>query len=595
MPDFTVTFHPQNITVKVPEGTTLLEAAAEAQITINNLCGGDGICGRCRMIVKKGQVQGEVSGKLTMEEIRRGMVLACTSRVTQDIVAEIPEETWAKEKIIADEDAKRFKDLRKEINVFRNYTPSPLVSKIYLELPEPSLVSNTADHQRVCEALKKKVNNASLQMGLKIIKTLPATLRASGYKITATVGLRREVAEVMSIDPGNSADDNYMVIVDMGTTTIVAHLVKHDSFETLDAKACFNSQGVYGREVTGRMMGAEKRGVLEFQRLLVTDINQLIFGLAKEKKIPLKHINAVICAGNTVMGHFLLGLPTENIRRHPFIAATVAPPPLRAAEVGIEINPRGLLYSLPGIGSWVGSDLSAGVLATALHHSEELCLLLDIGTNGEIIVGSKEWLVACSASAGPALEGASVACGMRAESGAIEKVFKLNGSISYSTIGGVPAKGICGSGIIDVIGMLLKEGLIDRGGKFIAGVNPRIRTVDGIRRYVLADKKSAEVKHDVFITETDIENIITAKAAIFAAMKILMERLDLSFSDIAHFYIAGAFGNYLDIENAIALGLIPAMPRERIEFVGNSSIEGAKIAAFYQEAFYEIDEIRDKT
>ncbi|HEB09626.1 MAG TPA: DUF4445 domain-containing protein [Spirochaetales bacterium] len=598
MSEYSVTFQPQNKTARVKKGTTLLEATQKAQITINNICGGDGICGRCKMIVKKGRVYGEVSSKLTREEIQQGFVLACQTFIKNDLVIEIPEETWAKEKIIADEDAERFRDFEQVLLYKKEYIPSPLIAKIYLELEKPSLSNNNADQQRVCDTVRKKLKYRSTQMGLKIIKSLPKILREHDYRITATVGLRRDIAEIMNIEGGNTEDKNYMIVVDMGTTTIVAHLVDANSMRTIDAKACFNSQGIYGREVTGRMIAAERKGTAELQQLLIDDINRLIGGLAKDNKVNLKYITAIVCAGNTAMGHFLLGLPTQNIRRSPYIPTSVAPPPLRAAEVGIEINPRGLLYSLPGISGWVGSDITAGILATGINEKEELSMLIDIGTNGEIVIGNKEWLVSCSASAGPALEVINEECGMRAEKGAIEKVYVENREIKYKTIGDLPPRGICGSGIIDLVSVLLNEKLIDRSGKFIIPKernSDRIQYFDGIRGFIIADSQQSQTRKPVFITEADIESVITAKAAIFAAMSILIGRLELDFLDIKHFYIAGAFGNYINIENSINIGLIPDLPRDRIEFVGNASIKGAKIVAFYKQAFYKVEKIRERT
>ena len=274
---------------------------------------------------------------------------------------------------------------------------------------------------------------------------------------------------------------------------------------------------------------------------------------------------------------------------------SVAPSPIRAVEVGLEINARGLLYYLPGIAGWVGSDITAGILSTGIHEADALSLLVDIGTNGEIIVGNREWLMACSASAGPALEGASEHCGMRAEKGAIERVSSENGIITYETIGEGPPRGICGSGIIDLVAVLLNEDIINRSGKIIPDSSDRIRKVDGILQYVVAHKSESENGREVYITETDIENVVIAKAAIFAAMKIILERLDLSFDDIEHFFIAGAFGSYLSIENAITIGLIPNVERNRIHFVGNTSVKGAKIVAFYQEALAVVEKIRSNT
>ena len=595
MSTYSVTFIPQDKSVRVEADTSLLEAALRAGITINNLCGGDGICARCKMIVTRGKVTGRVSPKLTRDEIRRGFVLACQTPVEDNLVVEIPEETWAKEKLVAAEDAARFRDLTEGWEYEKDLVPAPLVTKVYLEIEEPDLANNTADHQRVDDAIRKALKYRSMQMGLKILKNLPEILRQSDYKITATVGLRRDIAEVMNIEGGNTADRNFMAVVDMGTTTIVAHLVNTNTMETLDARACFNSQGIYGREVTRRMMTAEQKGVEELQRLLVEDINGLIEQLADANKVKLKDISAVVCSGNTAMGHFLLGLCTRNIRRNPYVATTVSPPPLRAAEVGLNINPRGLLYSLPAISGWVGSDITAGILSTRMNEREELSLLLDIGTNGEIVIGNREWLVSASASAGPALEGASVDCGMRAEAGAVEKIYVEEASVRYQTIDGKRPKGICGSGIIDAVAVLLDQGYINRSGVFVEEDKPRVETVDGLKRYIIADGKETGSGHPVYISESDIENVITAKAAIFAAMKILLHRLDLTFEDIKRFCIAGAFGSYINIEHAVAIGLIPDIERSRFEFVGNTSIKGAKIVAFYKEALYKIEKIREDT
>ena len=586
-----VVFYPQQKTVEVDRGTNLLDVVSKAHITINNLCGGDGICGRCKMIIKRGEVSGEVSNKLTREEIKQGMVLACMTYVLGDLEVEIPPETLAKEKVKADREADRFRDFE-QITLIEKYKPLPLVRKIYLELEKPTLANNIADHERLYEALCRELKVCAMQMGLKIIKILPKILRDNDFKVTATVGLRREISEIMNVEGGDTSDKNFMVVVDMGTTTIVAHLIDPANLETIDARACFNSQGIFGREVTRRIISAEKKGSEELQKLLVEDINSLIQGLADDNEINLKDITAVVCAGNTAMSHFLLGLPTENIRRYPYVATSIEPPPLRAAEVGIKINPRGLLYSLPGISAWIGSDITAGVLATEIHEKDEISLLVDIGTNGETVVGNRDWIVATSASAGPALEGASVSCGMRAETGAIDSVYIENDEIKYTTINGREPRGICGSGIIDMVSTLLDAGIINRSGRFVKGSSDRIREENGKVFYIIADETETKNGSQVIITESDIENIITAKAAIFAAMKILLKRLDMSFKDVDRLYIAGAFGNYLNIKSAINIGLIPNLPMEKISFVGNTSIKGAKIVAFYQDAFRKIGELR---
>jgi uncharacterized 2Fe-2S/4Fe-4S cluster protein (DUF4445 family) len=294
------------------------------------------------------------------------------------------------------------------------------------------------------------------------------------------------------------------------------------------------------------------------------------------------------------MIHFLLALPGRNIRRKPYIAADVEPPPFRAAEVGLRINPRGLLYCVPGISSWVGGDITAGILATGLYERDETAMLIDVGTNGEIVLGNKDWMMACSASTGPALEGASVECGMIGEKGAIEKLYVEDGQIRYRVIGNTAPKGICGSGIIDLLAVLLDQGIIDRAGQFVPGSDPGVEFAQGRGRFTLVRQAQGAVR-DIRITQDDIDNIITAKAAVFAATKILLERLNLGFGDITKLYLAGGFGNYIDRQNAVKIGLLPDLHVSRIHYVGNTSIWGAKLAALSVEAQQTLREIRKRT
>ncbi len=312
MSECNVIFYPWNKEIKVKQGTTLLEASQMAGITISDLCGGEGICGRCKMIVKEGRVSGKISGKLTRDEIRNGFVLACLTFVKSDLVIEIPRDVFAKEKRDVGEEMNRFREFE-NILYKKEYQQSPLVQKIYLNLDKPSLSNNIPDHQRICAAVKKKLNVSSTQTGLKIIKSIPKILRDNNYCITATVGIRADIAEMMYVEGGNTEDKNYLIAIDIGTTTIVAHLLDANAFKTLDAEACFNSQSIYGAEVTSRMISAEKKGIEVLQKLLVDDINNMIKSLAKKNEINFKDITAVVCAGNTAMGHFLLGLPICNI------------------------------------------------------------------------------------------------------------------------------------------------------------------------------------------------------------------------------------------------------------------------------------------
>ncbi len=589
-----VQFSPIGKAVSVAKGTTLLEAARLAHITINDICGGDGICGRCKMIVHRGKVRGNPTGLLKREEVLAGMVLACQSTVESDLAVEIPEETRAREMLEFNAAAQRFRASHPRFRK-RDFARSPLVEKVFLKLEPPTLDNNLPDCQRLQRMIGKSAGISIMQAGLKVIRRLPEVLRQKGFQVTALVGRRRDIGEIVDLEPGDTSDRSYMAVVDVGTSTVVVHLLDAVHMTTVGTQACFNSQSAFGREVTSRMIAAERGNPKELQRALIDDINRLISAAASEAEVQLGDITAAVCAGNTTMIHFLLGLPTRNIRRSPYSAVTVEPPPVRAAEVGIKINPRGLLYSVPGISAWVGGDLTAGILATGLDQSDEIGMLIDVGTNGEIIIGNREWLIATSASAGPALEGGSADCGMMAEKGAIEKVSPGNGRVGYETIGNAAPAGICGSGMIDAVAVLLELGIIDRAGKLIEGRSPAVRSENGLRRFVVVPPGETANGKEIYITQVEIDNVITAKAAIFAAVKIILDRLSLGFPDIQHLYLAGGFGSYLNLRNAVTIGLLPALPAERIHYVGNTSVWGAKMAAFSHEATAELHEIRRKT
>jgi uncharacterized 2Fe-2S/4Fe-4S cluster protein (DUF4445 family) len=589
-----VTFYPNNEAVEAERGKSLLEIAKEAGIFIASICGGDGICGRCRVIIKGGEVEAAPTTLLTREEIQRGYALACQTKVLGDVEVLIPPESRAEgAQILIDEDAQRFRALyaaSEEETLFRH---DPLVKKLYLELPQPTLQDNLADQERLFREIRRYIPAPQpIQMGLKVLQSLPRILRGSGWKVTVTLGRRGGTTEVIQVEPGDRAGQNYGLAVDVGTSTVVAHLVDLSTSRTIDAEACYNSQMPFGEEVTRRIIYAEREGLKPLNEAIIGDINNLISALILRNRAELSDVTALCCAGNTTMLHFLLGLDPTRIRKSPYIPAAAAPPPVRAAEVGIKINPRGLLYVMPIIGSWVGGDTTAGILATGLYQTKRLTMFIDIGTNGEIVLGNRDWLLTCSTSAGPAFEGSGVKCGMKASRGAIERIeLSPDGYLRYKTIGDTKPKGLCGSGLIDAVAGLFAAGYIDRSGRLLPDSSPRIRERDGQLEFLLVPAGRTETGREIVITQPDIENLLRAKAAIFAGAKILLKSMGLEFKDIEQLLIAGGFGNYLDREKAIMIGLIPDIPLERIRFVGNTSIIGAKMALLSEEAYARAHEI----
>jgi len=581
-----VTFLPEGEIVKVEKGTNLLEAATRAGVYVNSICGGDGICGKCRVVIRKGEVKTSPTTLLSREDIKKGYVLACQTEVVRDVEVEVPPESRVKGKILIDKDAQRFRALYAPMKEKVSFRYDPLIQKIYLDLPLPTLQDNVSDHLRVYRSIRRKRNTSIMQTGLKIIRALPSVLREANWKVTTTLGQRGGTIEVIQIEKGNTEDKNFAVAVDVGTSTVVTHLVNLATSQAVSAEATYNSQRRYGEEVTRRIIYAELKGADKLREAIVNDINNLISTLISRNNIRLHDVVGIICAGNTAMIHFLLGLDASHLKKEPYIPVCTQPPPIRAAEVGIRINPRGLLYSLPSIASWVGADITAGILATGIYQTDDLSMLIDIGTNGEIVIGNKDWMVCCSASAGPAFEGSGVKDGMRAGEGAIEKLeITEQGKVKYTTIGGVKPRGICGSGLIDTLAQLFKAGYVDRLGRLQAGANDRIREKNGELEFLIVPASQTDREEDIVITQPDIENLLRAKAAIFAGVNILTKSLNVNFSDIQRVYIAGGFGNYLDKENAVILGLIPDIEKEKMQFVGNTSIMGAKMALLSQEAF----------
>jgi len=391
--------------------------------------------------------------------------------------------------------------------------------------------------------------------------------------------------------PADAPAQHFGLAVDVGTTTVVAHLVDYSTRETAGAEATYNSQMTFGEDYIRRIMYAESNDAYpELQRLIARDIDGLVTALASRFGIKRTDILALYAAGNTAMIHLLLGRDAGWIRRGQDRPDELAPPPCPAADLGIHIAPGGLLHALPAVGAYVGADIVAGVLATALYDAPDLALLIDIGTNGEIVLGGREWMACASSSAGPAFEGAGIRCGMRATAGAIERFSVADdGTFRHRTVDGGPPVGLCGSGLLDLVAEFFRAGVIDRTGRFARDDDPRLRDgPDGPEMVLVA---AAEERAEIVITQADILNLIRSKAGVYAAVQALLEATGRRPDEVQTIYVAGGFGNYLDPEKAMRIGLLPDVPIERIRFVGNSSIAGAKMALMSRAALGKAEEI----
>jgi len=589
-----VVFQPVGAKVEVEGEYTILEAAAESGIYINSLCGGEGVCGKCRVQITSGEARPTSHSIrfLSREEINSGFVLGCQTEVKHDIEVWVPPEARLEEEQILTTESMVCYQTPQDLEVKDTLDiPSllymPMTQKIYLSLPKPSLTDNLADLDRVYREIRKKVQAPTLEISLPSLRSMASMLRENEWQVTATIyPLDEHCIEILSLEPGDTCAENYGIACDIGTTTIVAQLVDLRSGAILGVEASHNQQARYGEDVISRMIYACSRGGLSsIHAAVIEPVNTLIDTLVEKHGVEASNLTAFVAAGNTTMTHLFLGLEPCTIRLEPYIPTANFLPSASAAELNLHLHPNARVTCVPGVSAYVGGDITAGVLASGISNSSQVSALIDIGTNGEIVVGNNEWLVCCSASAGPAFEGSGTKCGMRATRGAIQKVHIDSNDVHYETIGGAKARGICGSGLIDAIAELFRNGIIDPSGKFPRDSdNPRVRENEGDMEFVLASGDETETGKSVVINESDISNLIKSKGAILAAMRVLLNSVGMSFEDLERILVAGGFGNYLDVEKAIFIGLLPDIPPERIKFIGNSSLTGARMGLLSRHA-----------
>jgi len=608
MEKYKVVFKPDKKVAEVKKGADLLSAAVSSGLHINSSCGGEGICGRCKVIIKKGKFRTEPTGRISREERKKGFVLACLTTVHGNLEVFVPRESRLDLGRIKEKDARlhRLKGIYSEAldidkgkpiineNVF---THSPISTKLYLELPPPTLDDIVSDYERLMREIGEKCNTSIMQTGLRNIRKLGSLLRYSDWKITVTLGKRNETAEIVIIEPGDSSKENYGIAFDIGTTTVSGQLINLNTKEILGTKATYNKQIVFGDDVITRIIFAtEESGLERLHHAVIDNMNSIIHELVTEHEVPLSRVTGVMCAGNTTMIHLLLRVDPTHIRKEPYVSTANFVPVIRSAEAGIKVHPRGLMACIPGVSTYVGGDIVSGALACGINKRDKLTLLIDVGTNGEIVLGNKEWMACCSASAGPAFEGTGVSCGMRAIKGAIEKV-EINSKLEakIKTIGRGKPMGICGSGYIALIAEMFRNRIIERDGKINRHLkNKKIRQADGEYEYLVVPKAKASCGSDIAIRESDIENIKRSKGAIYSAASILVKKFGLKFEDLDKIFIAGGFGTFLDIKGAISIGLLPDLKRDKFQFVGNSSLIGAREILLSYDTMKEAEEIARK-
>lgn len=582
-----ITFKPIEKSVDVPNGTLLLDAARQAGVEFESPCGGKGTCGKCIVRIDTGAVDSESLGQLTKAAVSQGYVLACKTKVLDEpIIVEIPDPIQTLDgKFIEDETVSLLID--KKLLPKKNQL-DPLTEKIFLKIPEAQLEDGLSDIDRLRRAIQKnhKINN--IEFTLTSIQSVADTLRQDDGNVTVTLSRSSNQYHLIDIETRNTTVHHYGIAVDVGTTTIAIQLVSLSDSKILTTKTAYNDQLTCGLDVISRINYAQKPGNLdELRTRVLNTINRLIQKICKDRTISHHSIYSAVIAGNTTMIHLLLGLKPEYIRLEPYTPTVKEMPLLTAEKTGVEIHPESIIYFSPHVGSYVGGDITSGLLCTEMAtNTENVDLFIDIGTNGEIVIGDHEFLMTCACSAGPAFEGGGIEHGMRASLGAIDDVAvdEETGIASYRTIGNVKPKGICGTGMISLLAELFLTGWIDAAGKFNRHkISKAIRVIGRRAEYTIVWEKECGIKKNIIISEIDIENIIRAKAAIYSACSLMIGQLGLTFSDVRKIYIAGGFGQYLNIKHAKTIGLIPDLPDQTFQYIGNASLMGAYMVLISQE------------
>ena len=591
-----VTFLPAGRTVSVADGETVLKAARTAGLHINASCGGSGVCGKCRILVEQGKVKAGLIDKLLPADREAGFRQACSSIINENITVRIPVSSALGTGGLSGDVPERHRARMHQYDIEELRQADifmPPVEKLFLELPRPTANENMADAGRIILALNNQYDKKGVTISLPVLRKIRQTIREDDFRVTVT--LARPVGShgknlLVNIQSGNWTKRNFGLAVDIGTTTVWGQLVDLTTGKILAEAGDYNGQLSYGEDVISRIIHAEKpKGLALMQELVVATINTIITRLLTNaespngsgKQITDDEISSITIAGNTTMSHLFLGIEPHNIRRSPYVPVTTLFPPIRARDLNINLPDYTVALVYPAISSYVGGDIVAGVMGSGMYRTNLLTLYIDIGTNAEIVIGNREWLVCAACSAGPAFEGGGITHGMRAAVGAIED-FSLNPETLEPmnlTIGNRPPIVICGSGLLIIVATLFEQDIIDHGGKFKRNLNhPRIRAGRSGFEFILAFKQDAGGGQDIVINEVDIENFIRAKAAIFAGVKTLVEEVGLTLDNIEQIVLAGAFGSFIDLDSAMTVGLLPEVDPQKIIYVGNGSLLGARMS-----------------
>ncbi|MDR0905571.1 MAG: ASKHA domain-containing protein [Oscillospiraceae bacterium] len=596
--NYEITFRPEggeDVTVFASQGENLLDVAKKANVAIDAPCSGNGNCGKCRVRLLEGEVYTQINRHINDNDYYNGWRLACVSKVNGPSKIFVPDIASAYKSRMRVTDMsspleiKIFNDLQDGLRdaglkMHSGYYSAPL------ELEIPTLDSTMPDNERLVRAVRDATGFFDVSIRYSLLRNLPDILRENDFKVRVMV-MEDRGSSMRILDVFPITDDEPMcgLAIDIGTTTVSALLVDLETGRIIAKGSSGNGQIRYGADVINRIIEQQKPGGVERLRYAVIheSLLPIIHRLCDDSGMKPERIYSATVAANTTMNHLLLGVNANHLRMEPYIPAFFEIEPLFSRELGIDLSPGAKMAIAPNIGSYVGGDVTAGALASMIWNSPELSLLVDLGTNGELVFGNNEFLMACACSAGPAFEGGDIKCGMRATDGAIEdcEISRETMEPSLNVIGGEKPVGLCGSGIIDLIAELFRAKIINGKGKFVReGERIVYDTEYGGARYILAREDESATGREVFIDETDIDNFIRTKGAIFSAIMTLTQPLGFSPEDIERVFVAGGIGSGINIKNAITIGMFPGLPEERFQYIGNSSLSGAYATLMSREA-----------
>jgi len=548
--------------VRVPRGVTLFDAASWNGIAIDSTCGGHGTCKKCRVRFRA-DPPAPTSLDIrayTAQEITDGWRLACRTTALTDADVEVPPLTT--------------RPKAATVGVGRQVILRPAIHKRYLELAEPGLTDQTTDLERVLAGLTDLDPKADLH----VLKTLGSILRQADFKVTAVVADDTLIA----VEPGDTTGRSFGLAFDLGTTTVVATLLDLTTGTPVAVESMLNKQQPFGADVITRISATmlDASALDKLRDLAQQTLAELATAVCDNSKVQPSEVYEVALAGNATMVHLVLGLDPEPLGVAPFIMAARLLPEVRARDLGVPAHPAARAVVFPAFGAYVGGDITAGLLASGMDRDPRIRLFIDIGTNCEIVLGGRDWLLATAAPAGPAFEGAAIRCGMRAADGAIEAVaIAGDGDLKLTVIGDAEPAGLCGSGLVDAVTVLVETGLLDASGRFVASDDARRIAPRLAGRLATIGKERVFILHEgVYLAQRDVRELQFAKAAIATGWRILLEEAGLAAGEVKQVLLAGSFGSYLSPKSAIRIGLVPDVPVSRVVAAGNVAGEGAKMA-----------------